>query len=175
MKNTKADRAQKAFQRARLLDPKTLPQDVPKAKFGYDTQIDLGTEVGSALTDDTAISSDKSSQVVTPVYAIRRLRPHVSSTWEFGSFSLSLSVYPRYLFTAESVTRQTGTLQLSGKTNETIYLDAVSGWRPYGECSISYAFDPAGHYAVNAVYKLGSQPPNFDRVNLVQSGILIRY
>lgn len=43
------------------------------------------------------------------------------------------------------------------------------------QVSLSYAFDPAGHYSVDTAYKVGSQPPNFDRVNLVQSGILIRF
>lgn len=175
LRNTQASRTREAFQRARLLDPKVLPQDVPKKKFGYDTQIYLGTEIGGSLTDNAAKSSDKSSQVVVPAYAIRRLRPHVSSTWEWGSFTASVSVYPRYLFSPENVTSETATPQPGGGTKRTIFLKTASGWRPYGECSISYAFDPAGHYAVNTVYKLGSQPPNFDRINLAQSGILIRF
>src|ERR1035438_1076149 len=91
------------------------------------------------------------------------------------SDTLSISVFPRYLFTPENVTRETTTLLASGKTNQTIFLTTASGWRPYGECTLSYAFDPAGHYSVNTAYKAGSQPPNFDRVNLVQSGILIRF
>jgi hypothetical protein len=175
LRNTKADRTEEAFLKKLLQDPKALPQDSPKAKFGYNTQIDLGAEIGGSLTDNTAKSSDKSSQVVVPSYGVRRLRPHLSSTWEFWSFTLSISVYPRYLFTPENVTREMDTLQKSGKTTKTIFLKTASGWRPYGECSISYAFDPAGHYAVNTVYKTGSQPPNFDRVNLVQSGVLIRF
>lgn len=175
LRNTKAERTQEAFQEARRENSKALPQDVPKKKFGYDTQIYLGTEIGRSLTDNTVKSSDKSSQVMVPAYAVRRLRPHLSSTWEFGSFTVSLLAYPRYLFSPENVTRESDTLQPGGKTNKTIFLKTASGWRPYGECSISYAFDPAGHYAVNTAYKLGSQPPNFDRVNLVQSGILIRF
>jgi len=175
LRNTKAERTQRAFLKARLQNPKVLPQDVPKARFGYDTQIHLGAELGGALTDDTIKSSDKRSQVVVPAYPIRRLRPHVSSTWEAWNFTLSLSIYPRYLFTTENVTRERSNLQPGGETTKTIYLVGVSGWRPYGECSISYAFDPAGHYAINVAYKLGSQPPNFARVNLVQSGILVRF
>ena len=110
-----------------------------------------------------------------PTYAVRRLRPHLASTFEFWNLTLSISVFPRYLFGTEYVTREATTLKATGKTNQTIYLSTVSGWRPYGECTLSYAFDPSGHYSVNTAYKVGSQPPNFDRVNLVQSGILIRF
>jgi hypothetical protein len=177
LNDTKAERTQEAFQQARLLNPdaKLLPQDVPKAKFGYDIQVYLGTEIGGSFTDNTAKSSDKSTSVLVPMYGIRRLRPHLASTFEFWNLTLSISVFPRYLFTPENVTRETTTLLASGKTNQTIFLTTASGWRPYGECTLSYAFDPAGHYSVNTAYKAGSQPPNFDRVNLVQSGILIRF
>jgi hypothetical protein len=109
------------------------------------------------------------------MYDIRRLRPHLATTFELGNLTLSISLFPRYLFATEFVTREVAVLQASGKTKQTIYLSTVSGWRPYGECTLSWAFDPAGHYSVNVAYKVGSQPPNFDRVNLVQSGILIRF
>jgi len=173
--NPKADRTQEAFRRARLKDKEALPQDVPKAEFGYDVQIYLGTEIGGSFMDNTAKSSDKSSSVLVPMYPIRRLRPHLASTFEFGNLTLNISVFPRYLFTTEYVTRETATPQSNGKTKQTIYLSTVSGWRPYGECALSYALDPAGHYSVNTAYKVGSQPPNFDRVSLVQSGVLIRF
>jgi hypothetical protein len=175
LENTKAERSQDAFLRARLLDPKILPQDVPKARFGYSIQLLLGTEIGNSLTNNLVKSSDKSSQVTVPKYAIRRLRPHMSGTLELGNFTASLSVYPRYLFSAENVTREISTPQADGKVKKTILLSTVSDWRPYGELSLTYAFDPAGHYAVTSVYKFGSQPPNFDHTNLVQSGILIRF
>ena len=175
LNNTKAERTEDALMRARLLDPKALPQDVPKAKFGYDIQIYVGTELGGSFTDNTAKSSDKSTSVLVPMYDIRRIRPHLATTFEFGNLTLSISLFPRYLFAKEFVTRETTTVQASGKRNQTIYLSTVSGWRPYGECTLSWAFDPAGHYSVNVAYKVGSQPPNFDRVNLVQSGILIRF
>lgn len=175
LENTKAQRSQDAFLKARLQDLKILPQDVPKARFGYSIQLFLGIEIGSSLTDNTVKSSDKSSQVTVPQYAIRRLRPHFSDTFEFWNFTVSVSVYPRYLFSAENVTRENDTPQPNGKSKKTIVLHRASGWRPYGECSINYALDPAGHYAINTIYKLGSQPPNFDRANVFQSGILIRF
>jgi hypothetical protein len=173
--NTKAQRSQDAFLRARLWDPKVLPQDVPQARFGYSVKLFLGTEIGTSLTDNAVKSSDKSSSVTVPKYAIRRLRPRFSGTIELWRFTASLSLYPRFLFSAENVTREIDTPQSDGTVKKTILLSTVSGWRPYGELSISYAFDPAGHYAVNTVYKFGSQSPNFDHTNLVQSGIVIRF
>jgi hypothetical protein len=167
---------QAATKRAAQVNPyaKISPEEVPKAKFGYDIQIYVGTELGGSFTNDTDKSSDKSTSVLVPMYAIRRLRPHVAATFEFGRFTWSISAFPRYLFAKEFVTREVAVVT-SGKTKQTIYLSTVSGWRPYGECTLSYSIDPAGHYSVNVAYKVGSQPPNFDRVNLVQSGILIRF
>ena len=175
LENTRAQRSLDAFLRARLLNPKLLPQDVPKASFGYSIQLFLGTELGTSLTNNIVKSSDKSSQVTIPKYGIRRLRPHFSTAFEFWNLTVSLSSYPRYLFSAENVTREVDMLQASGKTSKGILLQTVSGWRPYNEFTVSYAFDPAGHYAINVIYKLGSQPPNFNSTNSVQSGILIRF
>lgn len=175
LENTKAQRSQDAFLRARLLDPKVLPQDVPQARFGYSVKIFFGTELGRSLTDNEVKSTDKSSSVTVAKYAIRRLRPRFSGTLEFWRLTTSLSAYPRYLFSAENVTREVDTLQADGSVKKTILLHTISGWRPYGELSISYSFDPAGHYAANTVYKFGSQPPNFDHTNIVQSGVVVRF
>jgi hypothetical protein len=175
LSNTKAARTLDAFWRERRKNPKVLPQDVSKAVFGYDIQFYAGAEIGNSLTGNSVKSSDKSSQVVVPAYAIRRLRPHSSATFEFWNVTVSLAVFPRYLFDPENVTRESDTVQPNGSVTKTIRLSTVAHWRPYGECSISYAFDPAGHYALNGTYKLGSQPPNFDRTNVVQSGFVVRF
>jgi hypothetical protein len=58
---------------------------------------------------------------------------------------------------------------------KSIRLDAVSGFRPYGEASIKFTLDQSGHIALNSIYKLGSQPPTFQYVNSVQSGLLFIY
>jgi len=175
LENTKAQRSQDAFMRARLLNPTVLPQDVPEARFGYSVKLFFGTELGKALTDNEAKSSDKSSSVIVPKYGIRRFRPQFSSSLEFWRLTTSLSVYPRFLFSTENVTREMDTLQPDGSVKKTIFLHTVSGWRPYGELSVSYSFDPAGHYAATSVYKFGSQPPNFDHTNVVLSGVVVRF
>jgi hypothetical protein len=173
--NTRAERTQDKFFRKRLEDRNILPQDVPEVFFGYSIKLFLGTESGGALTSNQVKSSDETSEVTVPTYAIRRLRPSMSATFEFARVTTTLSFTPRYLFSAENVTREIDTIQPDGKTTKTVVLSTVSGWRGYGEFSVSYSIDPLGHYAFNTVYKRGSQPPNFDRVNLFQSGILIRF
>jgi hypothetical protein len=173
--NTRGERSLDAFLRERLKNKKILPQDVPKAFFGYSIKTFLGTEIGRALTANDVKSSDKTSQVAVPKYGIRRLRPRVSATFEFQRVTATISFVPRYLFSDENVTREVDTPQPGGKITKTIILGTVSGWRPYAEFSLSYAIDPLGHYSINTIYKRGSQPPNFDRTNTVQSGILVRF
>jgi hypothetical protein len=175
LENTRALRTQDALLKAKLLDPDVLPHEVPQAFFGYSVKLFFGAELGTSLTDNEVKSSDKSSSVVVPKYSIRRVRPRFSGALEFGRFTASLSAYPRFLFTDENVTRETDTLQADGTVTKTIALHSVSGWRPYGEFSLSFSFDPAGHYSANSVYKFGSQPPNFDHTNTVLSGVVIRF
>jgi hypothetical protein len=175
LENTKAQRSQDALLKAKLLDPDILPHEVPQAFFGYSIKLFFGTELGTSLTDNEVKSSDKSSTVIVPKYSIRRLRPRFSGAFEFGRFTASLSAYPRFLISDENVTRETDTPQADGTVKKTIALHTVSGWRPYGEFSLSYSFDPAGHYSANSVYKFGSQPPNFDHTNTVLSGVVVRF
>lgn len=174
LQNTQAQRTLDAFVKARAKNPKIQMAEVAKARFGYKIQLFTGVEIGNSLTVNTAKSSDKSSSVAVPTYAIRRVRPRMVATFEFGRFTASITATPRYLANTEFVTRETDTL-VGGKTKKSIYLSTVSGWRGYGELSLNYAFDAVGHYALNMIYKTGSQPPNFDRVNMVQSGLLIRF
>ena len=175
LQNTRAERSQDAFLNARLKNNKILPQDVPKAFFGYSIKLFLGTELGGSLTSNEVKSSDKTSQITVPKYRIRRLRPRVVGTFEFQRVTIGVTFVPRYLFSAENVSREIDTIQTTGKRTKTVLLRTVSSWRPYVEFSLSYSIDPLGHYSLNTVYKRGSQPPNFDRTNTVQSGILVRF
>jgi len=175
LQNTRGERSQDAFFKRKFENPKTLPQDVPKAFFGYSIKLFLGTELGRSLTSNEVKSSDKSSSVIVPKYGIERLRPRLTATFEFQRLTATVSFTPRYLFSNENVTREVDTIQPSGKTTKTVLLRPVSGWRPYAEFSLNYAIDPLGHYSINTVYKRGSQPPNFDVANTVLSGFLVRF
>lgn len=175
LENTKAQRTRDMFLKKRAIDPTALPQDAAKALYGYSIQLYAGAEIGASITDNTVKSSDKSSQVVVHGYDIRRFRSHASATLEVSKFTITVSAFARRLFSTETLTRENNTVQPSGKVTKTIVLDPVSGWRGNGECSISFALDAAGHYSLNTDYKLGGQPPNFDRANVVQSGLLIKF
>ena len=129
------------------------------------------------MSADTVKSSDTRTSVVLPNYNIARLRPKLAATLEFGHMALAATVTPRYLFMAENVTRQR---QIPDPKNASaqirqIYLSQARGLRAYGEASISWQFDEAGHYALSVNYKVGSVPPNFDYVNTVQTGITVKF
>ena len=104
---------------------------------------------------------------MVPSYTIARLRPRATTTLEYRAVTLNLSVVPRYLFTTEDVTRQVLVPKATGSAKENIYLASVSGWRPYGEVGAKVALDPGGHFALNATYKVGSLPGNFNKTNLL--------
>jgi hypothetical protein len=182
LSKTKAERSLDKLLDARKKDAGKEDKDMTqaddpsvKANFGYSVQLFLGTEAGGALMAVTAQSSDKSSKVVVPSYTIARLRPRATTTLEYKAVTLNLSVVPRYLFTTEDVTRQVLVPKAIGSAKENIYLATVSGWRPYGEVGAKVALDPGGHFALNATYKVGSLPGNFNKTNLFQTGLLMVY
>lgn len=157
----------------------TKAPDVTKLlhNFGYSFQAFLGTEIGGALSSDTWKSSDKATSVVLPRYSIGRLRPKVVGTLEWKRLTLSFNATPRYLFTAETVTKEVNVTSTKDPTKlmALIYSRLAKGLRAYGEASISFQLDKEGHVAFSTVYKLGSLPPNFSYVNTVQTGIQFVY
>jgi hypothetical protein len=169
--------AQAAFEASQKNQKPPDTNTLPQAKWGWQVQAFLGTEIGGQMSADTVKSSDSKTNVVLPNYNIARLRPKLAATLEFGHLALAATVTPRYLFMAENVTRQR---QIPDPKNASaqiwqIYLSQARGPRAYGEASISWQFDEAGHYALSVNYKLGSVPPNFDYVNTVQTGITVKF
>ena len=75
------------------------------------------------------------------------------------------------------MTRETNVPSASDPTKQSamIYLWHARGFRPYGEAGVAWQFDRDGHISISTTYKLGSLPPNFDKVNTVQSGLQIVY
>jgi hypothetical protein len=156
--------------------PDAEPQDAPKAFHGYRWRFFAGMETGSQVSDETAKASSGTSKVQVPGYAIARIKPHVSLDLEFSKvITLSLSGTPRYLLTTENVYRERDVLDASGQSSKQVYLTTVTGWRPYGQSDLSLALDDAGHYALSSTLKVGSLPPNFQRVVSVQSGLTIKF
>jgi len=156
-------------------NPELTSQDAEQVKVGFQAHFFLGTEDGRPLTQHTVNASSGNESVVVPTYTIARLRPKVDASLEFWRLTLTFNATPRFLITPENVTRQVNELDSTGKLFVHIYMVGASGWRPYGETSLSVKLDAAGHYALCSTYKLGSQPPNFDKINTVQTGITISF
>jgi hypothetical protein len=138
------------------------------ANWGAGIQLYMGSELGGALASQTVKASKSSSTVNVPTYPVARIRPKISAFAEYKRINLTLSVPLRYLFTTEYATRESS----DGKT---IWIVPVSGFHPYGEASINVGLDESGHVAFSTTYKLGAQPPTFQRTNVVQTGLLLKY
>jgi hypothetical protein len=151
------------------------PEEVNVYHWGYLFGLIAGTELGGALSADSVNSSDKKTSLTLPKYDIARIKPTLSFTGEYRRASLSLQAVPRYLFPHESVTRETTVPDPSDatKTIQQIYLRSLNGWRIFGTTTFLFKLDPAGHYAWTITHKIGSQPPNFDHVNQVESGLVV--
>jgi hypothetical protein len=161
---------------AKKADSTLEPQDAPKAFFGYRWRFFTGIETGSQISDETAKASSGTSSVQVPGYSIARIYPKASLALEFSRFfTLNVSGTARYLCKTENVYRERDVVDADGTAAKEVYLTTVSGWRPSGEIGLSLALDDAGHYAVSSSLKLGSLPPNFERVVVVQTGITIKF
>jgi hypothetical protein len=138
------------------------------ANWGAGIQLFAGSELGGALATQTVKASKSASTVSVPTYAVARIRPKIAAYAEYKRINLTFTVAPRYLFTTEYTTRESS----DGKT---IRLVPVSGFHPYGEASVNLGLDESGHIAFSTTYKLGAQPPTFQRTNIVQTGLLLKY
>jgi hypothetical protein len=63
----------------------------------------------------------------------------------------------------------------AAKTIQNIDTRSMNGWHAFGTASFLWRLDPAGHFAWSITEKIGSEPPNFDHVNQVESGLVIIY
>lgn len=156
--------------------PKSV-NEIPSAKWGWQVELFAGVETGAALSNNTVKSSDKKTSVVLPGYAIARLRPRISTIGEYRRSSVNLSVTPRYLFAEENVTRELKTVSAASPTGtiQTIYVFRTNGWRVFGNGTFLFNLDPAGHFAWSVTYKVGSEPPKFNHVNIVETGLVLKY
>ena len=152
--------------------------DNPKFKkyWGFYTQLWVGMETGGSLVSPTVQTSDKTSAALVPSYGIVRFHPKLQTNFELWRFTLDFNATPRYIAETEFVGRIVSTTNptTGAKTNVAI-LDSVQGWRGYGEVSLSFALDQSSHINLTTTYKRGSAPPAFNKVDVVQSGITLKY
>ena len=153
------------------------PDEVHVARAGYLFELLGGVETGGALSSDTVQSSDGATSVVVPTYRVARFKPTVSLTCEYRRISLSLQAVPRYLFTQEWVTREKEAPDPADATKSILSISArtIDRWRVFGTATLLWKLDPAEHFAWSVTEKIGSEPPNFDHVNQMQTGLVIVY
>jgi hypothetical protein len=151
--------------------------EIASATHGWQLELFAGMEAGGTFSNDTVKSSDKKTSVALPHYTIARVRPVASWTGEYRRASVNLNVTPRYLLPNENITREVKTPSAPGSstTIQKIYVTQMSGLRTFGAGTFLLSLDPMGHFAWSVTYKAGAEPPNFDHVNMVETGLTLKY
>jgi hypothetical protein len=161
---------QKALQewRQKVTENPTLQlNEVPLKTHGYQLDFHTGIEAGGALADTTVKASKGTASEVLPQYSIFRLVPQVHGLLQLGKFSFDELFVGRYLAATENTIVQT--------PSNTLYLHMVQGWKGISTLTGTFAIDPQGNFGITVAFKDGFAPPNYQRVNAVQAGILIKY
>lgn len=147
------------------------PDQVAPARFGGGLQFFLGAEAGRSFVDVTTSNKSSTASVSTTPYNIVRTRPRMRAFLEFSRVSFELNAVLRYLDLEE----QSGKIVNPDDSKSPVILRRPRGFRPYGDCSVNIPLDRGGHISLNVKYKLGSQPPTFNKVNTVQSGLQVAF
>jgi hypothetical protein len=147
-----------------------------KKYWGFFAQLWMGMEAGGSLISPTVQTQDKSSSVLVPSYGVARFHPRLQTNFELWRFTLDLTATSRYVGTTEYVGRIIPTTDpVTGAKKNVAILDPIHGWRGYGELSLSFALDQSSHINFSITYKRGSAPPTYDKVDVVQTGITLKY
>jgi hypothetical protein len=147
-----------------------------KKQWGFFTQLWMGMEAGGALISPTFVTPDKTSSVSVPSYGILRFHPKLQTNLEVWRFTVDLNLTSRYVADTEYVGRFFPVVNsVTGAKSSVAYVQAIQGWRGYGELSFSFALDQASHINLTSTYKRGSAAPAFNKVDVVQSGITLKY
>jgi len=147
------------------------PEQIAPAPFGAGVQFFLGIEAGRSFVDVTTSNKSKTAAVSTTPYNIVRPRPRIRAFLEFKWVSFEFNAALRYLALEE----QAGRVVSPDDSKSPVILRRIHGFRPYGDASINIPLDRGKHLNLNTKYKLGSLPPLFNKVNTVQSGLLIAF
>jgi hypothetical protein len=151
-------------------NPNLEMDEIAASSFGWAITSHLGAEVGRALDahEETFETGEGDSRVSTTVvaeaHAILRLRPRLGLLLEFPRFSLNAQATGRLLLTEEEALIE---------SNKTFARHEFDGWQGYGEITLSIPLSP--RTAIDSTWKNGRQPPTYQRVNLVQTGLAFRF
>lgn len=147
--------------------PSLQLSDIRLPFMGYQLDFHAGTEVGGALTDTTVHASTGGATETLPQYPIFRLVPQAHFLLQLYKFSFDELFTGRYLVPSENTIVETPT--------HTLFLKTEQGWKGISVLTGSFALDPQGNFNINVTFKDGFAPPNYNRVNAVQAGLLIKY
>lgn len=155
---------------ARVKTPGIEMDEVPGARFGWAITTNAGLEVGRTLDDhektfqtgsgDTRVSTT----VVAESHNILRLRPRLGILLELWKVSLSIQGTGRFLLAKEQ-----GLIE----ANKTFSWQEFEDWQGYGEVTLSIPLSP--RTSIDSTWKNGRQPPLYQRINVVQTGLAFRF
>ena len=140
---------------AREADPDIEMDDIVGASFGWAITSNLGVETGHALVSTT---------VTAGAHGILRLRPRLGILLEFKRWSLNIQGTGRLLAVTEHVFIE---------ASDSFSVQEFDGWHGSGEVTFSIPLTP--RTALDSTWKVGRQPPQFQRVNAVQTGLAFRF
>jgi len=165
--NTQQQQSLRLYAKALETNKAAQLSDITPPTVGYALDFHAGIEAGGALRDTTVHASKGSATEVLPQYSIFRLVPQVHGLLQLGKFSFDESLVGRYLATDENSIVETPT--------HSLFLHTVNGWKGISTLTGTYALDLQGNFNLSVTFKDGFAPPNYQRVNAVQAGILIKY
>jgi hypothetical protein len=169
--NLQANRQIAEFITAHKTNPNLTPDQVPVPHYGYELDLHVGTETGGDLADTTVKATAGGAKATLPTYTIVRFVPEVHAQLQLAQgswgFAFEFTGTERYLATTENTI-----IQLS---NNSLLLEHLTGWKPYGVLSATIKPDQTGHLAISITYKDGYAPPKFQRINAVQVGVVLMY
>lgn len=151
-------------------NPNIEMDEIKGASFGWAITTNLGAAAGGALDDHEETfetgegDSPVSTTVVAEAHGILRLRPKLGILLEFTRFSLNVQGTGRWLLAEERVLIE---------SNKTFARREFDGWHGYGEITLSVPLSP--RTAIDFTWKNGRQPPTYERVNAVQTGLAFRF
>lgn len=150
--------------------------DIDLPLIGYDYDLHFITEDGGSPIDTTVKASKGTATMTLPSYGIGRAGvmlhglfqvTDTKSPIKFGMLSAEITGRGRYLIATEDTVLQ--------RTNNSLYLESLNGWKGYAKLIVSWAPDRSGHFALSGTYTNGFDAPKYNRVNSVLLGITMKY
>jgi hypothetical protein len=149
------------------LKPGMPARSLEEFKTGYGIEFSAGIDAGRNINSQEFQNEDETQSIEIPGYSIFRVRPNLHAFVEYKWFTLDLSETLRILAVKEAVGREL--------EDGSVEVRRLRGARNYFELTASIAFDPEKHYSIATTYKRGSEPPEYDDVDTLVTGFVIKY